>query len=199
MYAEPIGNNFQGYRCSSRRFDTGPCGSSSIAAHIIEGWVWEQVTNVLRNPELIAAEVQRRQMSGPDPMLTEGLANTRERLARIEKQQSGLGARLRDAADDAMLWDLLRSEIAKIKQEKTALQAAIVDMEERLMQQQHILDQLEMIPIYCARVAQNLDTFDFDEKRLALEALGIQIKANGREWQIEGRIPLDDGVVSQSS
>jgi hypothetical protein len=44
------------------------------------------------------------------------------------------------------------------------------------------------------------ERFDFDGKRLALEALDIQVTANGREWHLDGRIPVDDvGVVTQIS
>ena len=44
---------------------------------------------------------------------------------------------------------------------------------------------------YRASVAGKPESFSFDERRLALEALGARIVANGREWQLEAGIPLD--------
>ena len=198
MYAEPT-RDIQVYRCSSRRSEAGRCGAGSVSAHLLEAWVWEQVTNLLRNPEVVAEEVRRRQAEDPDPVLSGDLQNARRALARLEKQQAGLGARLRDALDDATLWDLLKSEIAKIEREKAELQTAITELETRLAQHQHLVEQIEAIPAYCERVRQNLDAFDFDEKRLALEALGVRVTVDGRQWRLDGRIPINDGVVSHVS
>lgn len=57
--------------------------------------------------------------------------------------------------------------------------------------------------IVCAVCHQTMYTNvgrEIPGKRLALEVLDIQVTANSREWQLHGRIPVDDaGVVTQSS
>jgi site-specific DNA recombinase len=195
MYASPIHSGVPGYRCSSRATESGKCGSGSIVAHILEPWVWDQVANVLRNPEIIAAEVRRLQQDGPDPIVKTDLENARRALAKLDKQQAGLGARLRDALDDAVLWDLLKTELGKIERERGELQAAVADLEKRLSLHQQVTDQLAAIPAYCARVQENLGTLSFDEKRLALEALDIKVTVNGRDWKIDASIPLPSGEL----
>jgi hypothetical protein len=44
------------------------------------------------------------------------------------------------------------------------------------------------------RVASNLQRFDFAEKRLTLEALGVTVYADGREWRLEVSIPLSESA-----
>ncbi len=46
-------------------------------------------------------------------------------------------------------------------------------------------------------MAQNLESFGFEEQRMALEALGVRIKANGRDWQLTCSIPTGSGVTYQ--
>ena len=54
---------------------------------------------------------------------------------------------------------------------------------------------------YYQDVAQNLATFDHQEKRRMLEVLAITVVANGRDWRVSGSIPRNEqaGRLSQSS
>ncbi len=198
MYPEP-NRDIRVYRCSSRRSPEGKCGGSSVIANWIEVQVWEKIANILKNPQIIADEVRRRQNEGPDPVMSSDLATARRKIAKIEKQQAGLGARLRDAADDPTLWDLLRTEIAKMDREKAELETMITELEGRLGAQQQLIDRLEALSTYCERVQRNLDSFGFEEQRLALEALAALVTVNGREWRIDATVPTGgaDGVISQ--
>ena len=51
---------------------------------------------------------------------------------------------------------------------------------------------------YCERVRRNLDGCRFADKRLALEALGIQVRATPESVDIKGVIPLDITVDQDS-
>lgn len=51
---------------------------------------------------------------------------------------------------------------------------------------------------YSARVRSRLASFDFADKRLALEALGVKIQGNGRDWRLDVALP-EAGFVPQSS
>jgi len=154
---------------------------------------------MLRNPQMIADEVKRRQEAGQDPALESDLEAARKALAKTEKQQGHWIARMRDTDDDdGALWDLVKSEVARLDRGKRDLHVMIEDIQGRMSQQQHAVDQLDALHTYCERVGQNLESFGFEEKRLALEALGIRVTGNGRAWQLEGSIPMESGVVSRS-
>ena len=186
------------YRCSSRDKVSGACGAKRIRADDVEAWVWTQVSAILRDPSLVAAELQRRQEEGPDRTAIADCDTLQRRLSTFEKQQQRLIHHFRE--DESVPWALIQRELAQIEQDKRQVEARLVAIEQRLAEQQMIVTQLEALETYCAQVSRQCERFDFDGKRLALEALDIQVTANGREWQLQGRIPVNDaGVMTQTS
>jgi hypothetical protein len=102
--------------------------------------------------------------------------------------------------DESAPWELIRRELAQIEQEKRQVEARLVAIEQRLAEQQMVAIQLQTLESNCAQVSRQCERFDFDGKRLALEALDIQVTASGREWHLDGCIPVDHaGVVTQLS
>jgi Recombinase zinc beta ribbon domain len=55
------------YRCGSFSRVSGWCGALPVNAEKLEQWAWERVMQVLRHPEVIAAELERERAEGPDP------------------------------------------------------------------------------------------------------------------------------------
>jgi site-specific DNA recombinase len=182
------------YRCSSRETASGPCGGQRVRAVDVEAWAWEEVSAILRDPSLIAAELNRRRAEGPDPTLLANREATQRALAKLEKQQERLVRHFREADDDTFPWDLVKREIAQTEQQKGQLRATLAELDQRLVEQQVMVEQLDALAAYCARVVQNLECFDFDGRRLALEALGVRITASGRRWQLHVSIPIEAAV-----
>lgn len=59
---------------------------------------------------------------------------------------------------------------------------------------------LEEIDKFCELVKQNLGGLTYENKRIALEALGIKVWIDGSDVSIEGAIPVQDvSVVSTPS
>jgi hypothetical protein len=54
------------------------------------------------------------------------------------------------------------------------------------------LTRLVNVEDYCGSVGRRLQTFGFTEKRLALEALGVVVRVDGRDWSLECTIPISD-------
>ncbi len=186
------------YRCSSRQRAGGKCGGSRIPSAEVEAWAWERVCAVLRKPDLIAAELKRLQTEGPNPLLSTDLETARRELAKRQKKQATLLERFSAADDDgAFPWELVEREITRLEREKQQFQAAIDDLEARIRAQQQAVTKMDALNTYCQRVADRLDSFGFEDKRLALEALRIRITGNGRDWTLSGRIPLPEGDTAQ--
>jgi hypothetical protein len=189
------------YRCSSRDTASGPCGGARIPGEALEEWAWAQVASVLRDPDLIAAELKRRKDEGPDAGLLADLETARQRLATLERRQADYLRRYSEAEDSTFPWELVEREIKRLEAEKVGWAATIADLEDRLQARELVREQLEALHVYCERVGRNLDAFAFDDKRLALEALQVRVTGNGREWRLDGSIPLHEdaahrGVVS---
>jgi hypothetical protein len=59
----------------------------------------------------------------------------------------------------------------------------------------------DSLTAFCRGVAQKLETFDIPKKRLALELLAVTVRADGRNWELNGSIPEDEqiGIASRMS
>jgi hypothetical protein len=83
----------------------------------------------------------------------------------------------------------------RLVREKERYLTLAKEIDGRIAERQQSTFQLERLVEYCARAAQNLDSFGFEEKRMAFQALQIRITANGGDWDVDGSIPipLDEG------
>jgi Recombinase zinc beta ribbon domain len=191
MYPMPIGIRTQRrryYRCSSyiRRF-AKPCGASAVPADPCEAWAWAEMKRYLQNPELIAQEVERMRAEGINPQLVRDREVAQRALERHNQGAQRLIKRLRDADDD--LTEIIERELSQAKREKQALVKTLAELDAQLEGQEQAAVNLESLYDYCRKVEHELDNFGFDEQRLAVEALGVTVLANGREWRMDGRIP----------
>ncbi len=184
------------YRCSSRHTPTGTCGASRVPADEVEAWSWDLVENLLRNPDVIAAEIKRQQKQAPNANLLADRIAVQKALDKVTHQQEKWVRRFTEGADHSFPWELVEREIIRLDAEKKNLQANLADLDKIIKERQTAIIRLDAIAAYCQRVAVNLSALGFDEKRLALEALSIKVIANGREWQIQGTIPIENAGVS---
>jgi site-specific DNA recombinase len=180
----------------------------SVDAANIEAWAWGKVGEVLRHPEVIAAEIERRGEEGDDPVLGADLETARRELAKCERAQAQLVRRhtehlMADPAENAFPWELVEREVKRLEGEKARWAAAVRQIEARLATHRRALAALEGLYTTCARVGAQLETFGFEQRRLALEALDVQVRVSATDWTITGWIPIDvpggDAVVSQAS
>src|SRR5215213_4192637 len=106
------------YQCNARTKRAHNCPQPCIAAPIIDGAVWERVSQVLTDPSIIAAEVDRHRQDG-------GLDRD---LAAIEKQLGGIcdkqtrTARAITAVDDDAAAAPLLAELKALAAQKAALE-----------------------------------------------------------------------------
>jgi recombinase-like zinc beta ribbon protein len=203
LYTSPenvgTGHESRVYRCSSRDKPGGRCAARRVPAAPLEAWVWERIGHVLRNPEVVTREQQRLREQGPDATLTSDLETARRELAKRERAQMDY-LRQHSARDDEshFPWALVEREVERLEREKVGFAATIREIEGRLAEQQMAAEQMTTLSEYCQRVAYHLETFTFDEKRLALRALAVRVVANGRDWALYGRLECPatgDGVL----
>ena len=188
------GRRYRYYRCSSEvQIQYQRCGVSAVPADLCEQWVWDEVQQYLEKPELIAAEVQRIQEVGTDPQLAIDRQVAQGALNRNIQGQQRLVKRLREA--DSTLVGIIERELLEAERERQALVKTLEDLDSRIAEQQEAAVNLKNLYEYCHDVHSNLSAFDFNDKRLALEALGARVLANGRSWDLVANLP---GVVVYS-
>jgi site-specific DNA recombinase len=168
-----------------------------VTARAIEPVVWDAVERVLNNPALIAAELERRR---------EGTSLQQEDL---DRERTHYERQLAQCAKDLGRWEAAylgeAIDLADFKAKKAEVDVRRASAERelaRLDAQGRVLDQAELettaIAAYCARVRAKLTHFTLDEKRLALEALGITVTWHpGEPLKVRGSIPVE--IVSNAA
>ncbi len=79
--------------------------------------------------------------------------------------------------------------------EKQQLEKTIADLEARINEANRRIADLRYLNDYCALVRENLDSFTFEDQRLALRALGVRMYANSDDpacWRYEVSIPIEE-------
>jgi len=113
------------------------------------------------------------------------LADQEKRLIRL----FGIG----QVTEEFLLRDVEQVKKAKEAQEKELLV---------LKQQQAHLRNLdgvgEKVKAYCAKVGERLTQLDFDEKRLAFQALQIKVVADNEGARLVGAIPTSYATIEQT-
>jgi len=194
------GAGYQHYRCSGKRREVSivPCRAKSISALQLEPVVWEKVKEVLRNPDVVLRELEKRneQIKAAETGLDNELKLLDKRIARAEVslQQLVRLYHLGEIDDNHIIRETkkVKADKARLIQEKEALK-------KRLEARNTTEYQIGALKQYCETVSTNIESFGFAEKRLALEALNITIIASPEGIKLDGTIPTEVSRVSTPS
>ena len=183
------------YRCARKamheRF-TPHTGTRSLAASPLETLVWSAVEQVLNDPELLAAELARRQAgtSQEQTQLDRQRQEYQRQLARCDRGLTRWEAAYLDDAIDLADFKAKRAEVETRRASALEALTALDADQERL---ERLTLETTAIATYCARVRQNLTRFTLEEKQTALTALNITVTWHP-DWTtptITGSIPVD--------
>lgn len=172
------------YRCHPIGRERNGCPSFGIMAPILDMAVWRRVEDVLTEPAVIAAEVARR--ANVDPY-KDDLASLERRLMTVANQQARL-AKAVAALDDEEAAAPLLIELQNLASEAKILVAEQATL--RLQASEHEANnhRLADLAMWCGRVAGNLPTLTYQEKRMVLDALGVSVKVyradHDPRWEI---------------
>lgn len=90
-------------------------------------------------------------------------------------------------------------EVGKVKNSRRALERDLVQLQRRKQRVADLDGLSERVRTFCANVAERLDEFDFDDKRMALDALEITVLADPAGPSLKGAIPYDLATTAQTS
>jgi site-specific DNA recombinase len=182
------------YRCGRNMESRESCAGSSIQAATLDAAVWERVERLLTNPTIIAGELERMRTKDPTDA---DLAGIDRMIGQTERQQRGLVGHL--AALDPDSAALVHEQLASLSARRRGLEderQAVLGRRRAWELAQGRLDELEG---WCATVAANLGELTYQQKRLALDTLGVSARVwrVGHEprYQVEASIPLEGGAI----
>lgn len=177
------------YRCNPR---TVGCTGLNISARNLDAAVWAKVDGLLTHPETVAVEVAKLQQDDPTAEDTTALDR---RAAALDRQRANL---IRTAAlleeDDAV--SALAEKIDQLTKERDQLLTERAALLKRREAWEAAGQQMRDLVAWCELVASRLKTFSWQERRLALDALGVRIEVfpkgheQGQRYTITASVPL---------
>ena len=192
-----LSKRYRYYRCRSTwPTSTHPktCDASYIKAEDIEQQAWNAVADVLNQPDLVIQEIERQQ--GGQAVLERDMADTRVAIRRLADQEKRL---LRLFGVDQVTEEYVLREVDIVKKVRESKERELGQLRQQRDQLMRIDGLSDNVRAFCEQVAVRLDGFDFDEKRLALEALQIKIVAGKSSARLRGAVPADLATIEQIS
>lgn len=165
----PTTTNTRRYVCNTYRH--GRCPNPSIAVSVVDGPVWEQVSALLRDPEVIERELAKLRDDGD---LERRLAEAQTRLTTISKKQTYIAAKVIELDDDDAAAPFME-QLKTLSAQKKATEHERDDLQQRIGDAAADRERVRSIAEWCATVAERVEGMSYDEKRLALDALGVQV------------------------
>jgi hypothetical protein len=183
------------YRCASRETPAGPCGSRRAPADDLERWAWDEVAGVLRDPSRLAARIAERREQAADPEAERELWAAREAAESVEARYRGAARRFALLGDDAGEDDVLAGELRALREAWKGAQARVSALEAAGAARDATDAILAGLVDFARLVADRLEALDFDGRRDALDALGVEVLADGGHWAISGTDPETGGGI----
>jgi len=188
------------YRCGGAQFRPGSCPMPVIAVHVLDEAVWERVEAILTRPEIVADELARLQADDPTAA---DLAAVDRLLQQVDRQRANLTQAI-GLTDDPDAVAALMAELERVAARRRQLEAEREGILHRREAWEAARANLADLMSWCERVAERLGELTYEQRRLALDALGISVQVfqakdpDNPRYIITAKLPLDD-IVSPST
>jgi site-specific DNA recombinase len=185
------------YRCTGQDNWRHPggrvCQSRPIRADELEPLVWGEVRELLENPELVRAEIDRRLQA----LRTEHpAARRREALERDLTRAESAITRLIEAYQEQLLsLDELRGRMPALRKRQSTLRAQLDALDAELHDAESYLQLADTIECFLTRLADGLDHLDTAEQQRILRLVVREVLVGGYPDTITIRhsIPTPNG------
>jgi site-specific DNA recombinase len=181
------------YRCANASVSRCYHG---VLVSVLDAAVWEKVERIFTDPNVIREELLRLQ--GSDPTTADVAALDRE-AEKIVRQQRNLIDQL--ASQGGAVAALINEKLASLEAQRQQLETEKASVLERRHTWQAAMDRLHEIQTWCHTVSANLGDFTYSQKRMALDALGVEVRVwradrEPERWEILADVPLNGAAGS---
>lgn len=166
----------------------------TMRAALLDSAVWKHVETLLKQPEVIALELER--MRAEDPS-AQDLSTVERDISNVARQQLNLVEQLANVSGSVT--DLVTQKLNTLEALRRQLE---IEQQVVLSRQEAwaaALGRIGELDAWVANVAANLDALTYDEKRLALDALNVQVKLwptdHDPRYEVSAFVPLPGGVT----
>lgn len=195
MHAQASSNPNPGYICGrvlSQHKDA--CSGHSIKVRILDAIVWDKVVRILSEPDVITNELEK--MRTQDTSAAQ-LGDVERNLARVTREERNYVDRLGQVEGPAADQVVVKlNELSKRHEQLRAERETLLD---RQAQWEVTVKGAESLAPWLREIGTAVDQLSYDEKRLAMDALGVRVKLwridHEPRWEITAAIPLGDSIV----
>lgn len=183
------------YRCPTYQYDPARCTQHTIVAATLDDAVWQRVSAVLSDPDLIAQKIAEMQRSDPTAADLEAVDR---RIAAASKRRDNFLAAV-GAAERPDVAALLGGQLAAVTDELSALEAERDGLVGRRRAWEAAQTALRDLQAGCARVARRLEHATYERKRDALDYLGVRVRVfrpgSPERFVVEAVTATPDGEI----
>jgi site-specific DNA recombinase len=182
------------YRClgsDDYRYPTGRiCGNRPVRQDYLDEIVWRQVIQLLEDPELVHAEIERRlqeiQHSNPTRQKKEVLT---KQIARAHKSI----AKLLDAyQEDLLQLEELRKRMPELRKQEKTLMSELQSLDAAAFDQQMFLRLAGNIENFLDRLRETANTMDVKERQKIVRMVVKEILLDRTTIKIKHSIPVGE-------
>lgn len=183
------------YRCGGNDRVRGPiCSCRMIGLEYLDDLVWRQILELLRSPELIRAELERRGIESLNSSPVQQRKDQLERELSRAKQQMD---KLLDAyQEDLLSLSDLRERAPAVKKKVAALENERANLNVRAIEDQRWRDINQSLDSFVARLNQTVQTLTNAERQKIVRLLVKQIDVGKDTITIHHSIPIEQGGTS---
>jgi len=179
------------YCCSSKSGNNRPkiCSSKNVRGDKLEAVVWESVSRLLSQPELIIEQVKKRGQANPGAYLEANLDRVSSGLERKKVEVDRMLDAYKIGAIDLQT---LKQKMDEIKNEEAQLNEEKLRLERELREARAQELNEEKLYQFCRNLPVTLANLNFEDKRQVLREVIEKIIVNGNDITIYGIIPLPE-------
>lgn len=183
------------YRCHTDGRRLFGCDGVDITVAQLDAAVWSWVEDILTKPERVALHVARLRQNDPT---AHDLSGVDRQLAMIAKQQASVAQAVAMLTGNPDGLTPLVTQLDALGKQRHAFEAERAQLLDRQTGWQAAESRLDSIAGYCERVAANLGTLSFTERRRALDALGVTVEVyrsgESPRWIVTSAIREDTAI-----
>jgi site-specific DNA recombinase len=173
------------YRCTgtdSARFGgTKMCNNKQVGCAAIELVVWEEVKKMLKNPQRIFEEYQRRLVGQEKSPVDEAFASLEKRKIKLER---GISLLIDSYAQQYITKDEFEPRIQTMRKSLKTTQ----EQENKLVEQKNLTKEIKLVVTnlenFVGRIDENLDTLDWHGKQDMIRCVVKRIEVGNDEINI---------------
>ena len=165
-----------------------PCSCPEVKAEAVEPVVWDTISQLIKEPDLLARELNNRieDKSKTKQFLEKELQLCLARLKAIPEEQM----RLVEGYRKGLYTDfMMREDMEAIQKEQTELEKRKDELERQLAQRNMTEHQEAQLKSFVSKIGAGLDHLDFKGKQELLRSLINKVLYNGQNIEIQTIIP----------